>query len=72
MRENIRLTTSTCYNPTGNSIVERANKTIGNILRSSKGSSLKGAIRKCNRNLSLTYHSTLKASPYEILYQKHP
>ncbi|KAG0442136.1 Transposon Tf2-9 polyprotein [Dictyocoela muelleri] len=56
------------YNPTANSISERLNSTIANILRIYRGFSLSETIKKIEVNLNLTYHSIIKSSPSEIIY----
>ncbi|KAF9760652.1 Transposon Tf2-9 polyprotein [Nosema granulosis] len=71
-KQNIKQILSSSYNPTGNSIVERANQTIGNVLRCSKNGSLKQAIKFCKRNLNQTYHSVLGMSPFEVVKQQNP
>ncbi|KAG0439395.1 hypothetical protein DMUE_2455, partial [Dictyocoela muelleri] len=69
----IRLKTSTIFNPTGNSISERINKTINEIMRmysfNLKAHSIQNMIE--NR-LNLITHSTLKVSLLEIFIGKSP
>ncbi|KAG0429710.1 hypothetical protein DMUE_5726 [Dictyocoela muelleri] len=55
------------YNPTCNGISERLNATIKNKLRIYKGESLNEIVKKIEVNLNFSFHSTLKASPIEIL-----
>ncbi|KAF9763132.1 Gag-Pro-Pol polyprotein [Nosema granulosis] len=47
----IKHATSSAYNPTGNSIVERINQVIGNALRCYRDISLKDAVKKIVRAL---------------------
>ncbi|KAF9758242.1 Transposon Tf2-6 polyprotein, partial [Nosema granulosis] len=70
--QNIKHTLSSIYNPTGNSVVERVNQTIGNVLRCSKSTTLSKAIKLCKKQLNYTYHSTLGVSPFEIIHQYNP
>ncbi|KAG0420474.1 Transposon Tf2-6 polyprotein [Dictyocoela roeselum] len=64
----IHITTS-AYNPTGNSISERINTTIGDICRMSKGKSVFELKRLIETRLNHTYHRVLESSPYEILFK---
>jgi transposase InsO family protein len=60
------------YNPTGNSIVERVNQSIGNVLRCSKHVTFKEALERCRRNLNYGYHSVLGTTPYAVISKHHP
>lgn len=64
----IRHILTSPYNPTGNSIVERVNQTIGNVLRCSKEANLHQVIDRCIWSLNLAHHSTLGTSPYAVVY----
>ncbi|KAF9760655.1 Transposon Tf2-9 polyprotein [Nosema granulosis] len=63
---------SSIYNPTGNSVVERANKVIGTSLRCLKNLSIKDAIRRTERAMRNSYHITLNATPYQVIHGVHP
>lgn len=60
------------YNPTGNSIVERINYNIGNILRITKGNTLNMLHKNIFSNLNFTVNRNNGLSPYEILYMQDP
>ncbi|KAG0420329.1 Transposon Tf2-6 polyprotein [Dictyocoela roeselum] len=70
--KNILHITTSAYNPTGNSISERINKTIGDIYRMFKGHSVYELKRLIETRLNHTYHRIIKTSPYEIIYQYSP
>ena len=56
------------YNPTGNSISERINQCIGNVLRIMKGHPLDLIIERIENNLNLTHHRVLKCSPEQLVH----
>ena len=56
---------TTPYNPTGNSISERVNGVIGQVLRSYKNKALKEVIQAIERSLNFGYNRNLKCSPTE-------
>ncbi|KAG0435920.1 Transposon Tf2-6 polyprotein, partial [Dictyocoela muelleri] len=58
---------SSAYNPTGNSVSERINKTIGDICRIFKGSSLHELKEMIETRINMTYHRILDTSPFELL-----
>ncbi|KAF9761111.1 Intracisternal A-particle Pol-related polyprotein [Nosema granulosis] len=58
---------SSTYNPTGNSVVERANQVIENALKCLKNSNFETAIQDINFSLKSSYHQTLGTTPYEVL-----
>lgn len=60
------------YNPTGNSILERINGKIDNILRISKVLSFEDLLLNIYNNLNLTVDRNNKMSLYKILYMKDP
>ncbi len=64
--------TSSAYNPTGNSVVERINQTIGNSLRCVRHLPLKEAVKLTVKGICHSYHQTLGHSPFEVLYKKNP
>lgn len=70
--QNIKQIFTTAYNPTGNSISERINKTIGHILRCNRGMLLKDTLRIITSRLQKGYHRVINTSPYELRYRKHP
>lgn len=67
-RYGIKLTTTIGYNPTGNSVVERVNQTIGNIIRIYKGFDLENVVSLICNNLNNTYHSTIETSPSNLVF----
>ncbi|KAF9761647.1 Gag-Pol polyprotein [Nosema granulosis] len=69
---NIKHITSSAYNPTGNSVVERMNQTIGNSLRCLRSTPLKEAVDKTSKGICYSYHQTLGCSPFEALHNKNP
>lgn len=62
----IRNSTTTPYNPTGNSISERINQTITRVMQTHKGERLREVIKKINYVLQNQYHSRLACSPQEF------
>jgi hypothetical protein len=64
----VRHSTTIGDNPQGNSICERVNATIGNILRIYKGYELRSVVSLANNSLRLTYHRTLKCTPTELVF----
>lgn len=63
---------TTAYNSTGNSVSERINKTIGEVLRCRRGKTLRKTMVTINRRLQETYHRTIGTTPKEVIvnYQK--
>ena len=59
----INSTPTLPYNPRGNSVSERLNQGINNILRICRGKSLDMAIEKIHCFLNSTFHKTLGTSP---------
>eukprot|EP00477_Mikrocytos_mackini_P001526 GAHX01001642.1.p1 GENE.GAHX01001642.1~~GAHX01001642.1.p1 ORF type:complete len:239 (+),score=28.80 GAHX01001642.1:3331-4047(+) len=57
-REGIRSNHSTPYNPRGNSVSERLNQSVGNILRINRGSLVSDVIPLIEAELNFTVHST--------------
>ena len=57
----------TPYNPTGNSVSERQNGVLVNMLRCSKGENIDSALRKINSAMSLAVNRNTGFSPLEIL-----
>ncbi|MGL4848965.1 MAG: RNase H-like domain-containing protein, partial [Clostridium sp.] len=70
--EGIKHTTSSAYNPTGNSVVERMNQTIGNTLRCLKHLTFDEALSETMKSICLLQHQTLGHSPFEIVKGKNP
>ncbi|KAG0435936.1 Pol polyprotein [Dictyocoela muelleri] len=67
---NVKHITSAPYNPTGNGLVERANREIGTVLRLLRGKTL-GELRKgIWRRLNCTANIQLGNAPYEIYFEK--
>lgn len=60
------------YNPTGNSISERINGQINDILRIYRGQSIQSLKEKIETRLNFTYNRNLRYSPYEIIYKNSP
>ncbi|WP_438544757.1 reverse transcriptase domain-containing protein [Clostridium sp.] len=68
-RMNIDHFCTTPYNPTGNSLSERINQTLGFILRNHNHESIHTALKIAKRSLNYTYHRVIGISPYEYLYK---
>eukprot|EP00477_Mikrocytos_mackini_P000474 GAHX01000505.1.p1 GENE.GAHX01000505.1~~GAHX01000505.1.p1 ORF type:complete len:518 (-),score=93.09 GAHX01000505.1:1369-2922(-) len=71
-RSNILHKYSTAYNPTGNSLSERINSTIGNIMRIMKGTEINTVMKIIERNLNWTTNRNLNYSPEQILTGRSP
>ncbi len=63
---------ATAFNPTGNSISERINQTINDLMKIYKGESLKKTIQMINTRLNFTHHRIIGCSPIEIYQGFHP
>ncbi|KAG0420244.1 Transposon Tf2-9 polyprotein [Dictyocoela roeselum] len=57
-------------NPTGNSIVERANKEIGFVLRVSRGSTLQQLLNNIWTRLNLNINISTNYAPFELFFEK--
>lgn len=68
----IRHIKTSTYNPTCNSIVERANSNIGAIARISRNKHLEDLRTDILNYMNLTANRTTKMSPYEIVYGFSP
>ena len=68
--EDIKLGFSTMYNPQGNSIVERQNQTLGNVLRIYKGRNINEVARFAERALNWGVNRSTGLSPWEIVYKR--
>ncbi|KAG0436558.1 Gag-Pro-Pol polyprotein, partial [Dictyocoela muelleri] len=66
----IEHVTSAPYNPTGNSIVERANKEMGLVLRLAKNLDLTQLEKNIWIRFNCTYNKTIGKCPYEIFNQE--
>ncbi|KAG0420352.1 Endogenous retrovirus group K member 11 Pol protein [Dictyocoela roeselum] len=64
---NIVHITTSVYNPTGNSISERLNKTIAEVCRIYKGYDVFDLKRLIETRLNETYHRIISATPSEII-----
>ncbi|KAI5150685.1 hypothetical protein ENBRE01_1643, partial [Enteropsectra breve] len=62
--------TSTAYNPTGNSIVERLNQEISKMLRVQRGETFQMAIMRTEEAINSLYNRSIKQIPYEVAKQK--
>ncbi|KAG0437948.1 Pol polyprotein [Dictyocoela muelleri] len=60
---------ASAYNPTGNSVSERINKTIADICRIYKGSSIHLLKNLIEIRINHTYHCALDFSPHEIVFK---
>ncbi|KAG0439306.1 Transposon Tf2-9 polyprotein [Dictyocoela muelleri] len=67
--KNIAHILTSAYNPTGNSISERLNKTIADICRIYKGTSIANLKRLIETRINHTYHRALDMSPHEIIFK---
>lgn len=56
---------TTAYNPFCNGLVERANRTIGEILRICRHKSLEHLHKSIGIRLNHTYHSAIGKTPYQ-------
>ncbi|KAG0420371.1 Transposon Tf2-11 polyprotein [Dictyocoela roeselum] len=61
---------SSPYNPTGNSIIERVNKDIGNVLRISRNLSLSTLLKNIWTRINLNANISTGRPPYEIFFGK--
>ncbi|MEG0362118.1 MAG: reverse transcriptase domain-containing protein [Longicatena sp.] len=59
---------TSAYNPTGNAISERINKTITRVLQANIRKPLRKVIKTINFVLQNQTHKTLKASPHELRF----
>ncbi|KAG0441354.1 Transposon Tf2-6 polyprotein [Dictyocoela muelleri] len=66
----IKHVTSAPYNPTGNAIVERTNKEIGNVLRISRNENLDNLLKNIWTRINLTINKNTNYAPFEIYYEK--
>jgi transposase InsO family protein len=71
-RINIKHVLTSAHNPTANSIVERANGSIGNIARISKNCTLNELKSSILKHSNFTANRTTQTSPFEILYGYSP
>ena len=67
---NIKHITTTPYNPTGNSIVERLNQEIGKKLRIGKGDKFVELIKKIQDTCNESYNRMIEQIPYEVMFQR--
>lgn len=65
---------SSPYNPQGNGIVERVNRTLKNNIRIlyQDGLTLKECLEKTLYAYNTTVHSTTEYSPYELMFGRKP
>lgn len=56
-------TICSAYNPTANGLIERANRNIGNSLRTLKGMDFKKAIKITEEGMNQTYHTAINTIP---------
>lgn len=63
----IKVIHTTPYNPTGNSVSERINRTIGELLRIYKGERLKKILNHINTRLQRCYHRTIGMTPTQLI-----
>jgi transposase InsO family protein len=70
IKNKIKQTFSSPYNPQGNGMVERVNSTILPILRIFKGTSKRTIIKALLTNLNFTYQRSIKCAPSEMVYSK--
>ena len=68
----IKHSICTAYNPSGNGIAERFNKNLANGLRCLKGTEIKSALMQIEETNQISYHRSIKHSPYEIIHSKSP
>eukprot|EP00477_Mikrocytos_mackini_P003041 GAHX01003661.1.p1 GENE.GAHX01003661.1~~GAHX01003661.1.p1 ORF type:complete len:277 (-),score=36.67 GAHX01003661.1:386-1216(-) len=61
---------SSPYNPTGNSISERINQSLGNILRIERGSDIQAVIQRIETNLNATVNRTTGYSAEQLAFNK--
>lgn len=74
VRNNIIHKKTSIYNPQGNGIVERVNKTIkdGTKIFINQGFSIKESLLKSVENYNKVKHDTTGFSPYEIVFRESP
>ena len=73
---NIKKKPATTRNPQANSIIERVHQTIGNMIRSyelhdsevTEGEALEGIISAIMFGVRATYHTTLRATPSQLVF----
>lgn len=69
----IKRITTTAYNPTANSVVERVHRTLGNMIRIYKNdSNLQRFLKKAENNINLGYHTGIKCSPVDLIKKRNP
>jgi transposase InsO family protein len=61
---------TTPHNPTGNSISERINQTIGTVIRITRGESLARLEQNIYKRLNLVTNRTTGKTPYELWYKQ--
>lgn len=69
-KNNIELRHTSGYNPTGNSISERVNQTIGLGFRIYKGEELDFILTKITHGYNNSYHSVINCTPFEVVFGK--
>jgi transposase InsO family protein len=69
---NIKHVLTNAHNPTANSIVERANSSIGNVARISKNSTLNQLKTNILTFMNYTTNRTTKFSPFELINGYNP
>ncbi|ORD99558.1 TF211 [Hepatospora eriocheir] len=72
LRYNICQKFTTPFNLTGNSMAERLNQTINDLIRIYQDHNLLEILKIINRRLNLTCHRILNCSPIELVERKHP
>lgn len=65
-QQSIKASYTSTYNPTANSVVERTNKTIKNILRIYRYYPINKIIKIINLRLNIFAHRIMKATPFEL------
>lgn len=63
---------TTPYNPTGNSVSERLNGQINDIMRLSRKQTLKNLTHNIKTRLNLTNHRITNKTPFEIIHNTSP
>ncbi|KAI4293378.1 hypothetical protein PAPHI01_2652 [Pancytospora philotis] len=66
-KANIKVQTTTPYNPTGNSIVERANQEISKGLRLLRGTKFKQALTKIEFAINNSVNRSIGCTPHEAM-----